>query len=136
MREIQILCNLLLLLSCFFFLEMVITLHLSGWNSKSHLFDHPCNIFKSFCRVCIYSFDLFSRNPLVSYANINTSEITLSGRSFMYRTNKIGPRTFPCGITLRTSIHAENCSLTDTRCLLFDRNDVTHLTIFHTYHTI
>jgi len=103
---------------------------LSGWNHKSHLFDHPCKFFRSFCRVCISSFDLISQNTFVSSANINTSEIVLSGRSFMYRTNKIGPRTLPWGIPLRTSVHSENCPLTDTRCFLFNRNDVTHLTIF------
>jgi len=116
--------------SYFFFLEMVITLHLSVWNRKSHLFDHPCKLFRSFCRVCISSFDLISRNTFVLSVNINTLEIMLSGGSFMYSTHKIGPRTLPWGIPLRISTHAENCHLTNTCCLLFNRNYITHLIIY------
>ena len=37
------------------------------------------------------------RYTAVSSANRRTCDCTLSGRSFMYNRNKIGPRTDPCG---------------------------------------
>jgi len=51
--------------SCFFFLEMVITLHLSGWNCKRHLFGYPCKLFRSFCRVCVVCKHKYFRDHVV-----------------------------------------------------------------------
>ena len=40
-------------------------MHLSGWNRRSHLFDHSCSLFRYFCRVCFSSIlILFLKIPL------------------------------------------------------------------------
>ena len=56
----------------------------------------------------------------VSSANITSVELFWmeSWRSLMYKTNKVGRRTEPCGIPLVTCVHLDESSPTLTICLL------------------
>ena len=53
----------------------------------------------------------------------------MSGRSFMYITNSIGPSTLPWGMPLVTAADADRASLTLTHCVLFERKDLIHPSI-------
>ena len=49
--------------------------------------------------------------------------------SLMYSRKSIGPRTESCGTPDVTYVVSYRASLTDTRCLRFDRNDVIQLCV-------
>ena len=95
------------------------TLHLSGWNLRSQSYDHLHTQSRS-CN-CSLSLDVsVLASRFVSSANITSVELFWmeSWRSLMYKTNKVGRRTEPCGIPLVTCVHLDESSPTLTICLL------------------
>ena len=97
------------------------TLYLSGWNLRSQSYDHLHTQSRFSCN-CSLSLDVsVLANSFVSLANITAVELFWmeSTRSLMYKTNKVGPRTEPCGILLMTCIHLDISSLTLTLFVFF-----------------
>ena len=54
---------------------------------------------------------------------------TASPRSLIHMTNRIGPRTHPCGTLLITGFSQELVPFTKTHCLLCIRNEAIHFSI-------
>ena len=107
-----------------------ITLHLFGWNLNSHLSDHFASMSKSFCRTTWSSGLLILLKILDSSANMYTFQFILEGRSFMYRTKRIGPNTLPCGIPLVTFAQSEWAPFTCTCCMRSVRKACTHRSVW------
>ena len=78
------------------------TLHLTGWNLRSQSDDHLHTQSRSSCNFSLSLDVSVLANSFVSSANITAVKLFWmeSGRSLMYKTNKVGPRTEPCGIPL------------------------------------
>ena len=53
-------------------------------------------------------------------------ELRSSGKSFMKIKNSIGPNTGPCGTPLTTGTVSDDCSTTNTCCILELRKDEIH----------
>ena len=94
------------------------TWHLLGLNSISHFTSHRCYWSKSFWRSDASLGWFIVRYTAVSSANRQTCDCTLSGRSFMYNRNKIGPRTDPCGTPEETGTSSEHSPSSTTDCVL------------------
>ena len=109
-----------------------IVTHLSGWNFSNHLSDQAARLSISFCSICESSGEFISRNTFVSSANKNTwlSLSTTSGRSFIYKTKSMGPRTLPCGIPLVTGDEVDFVLFMTTHWVLFDKNESIHPNTF------
>ena len=75
-------------------------------------------MFKSSCKVFAWS---VVAKSLVSSAKIHTLLFTMSGMSFTYMINNMGPRTLPWGTPLSTGFHVEELPLTDTHCRRSDK---------------
>ena len=50
--------------------------------------------------------------------------------SFMYSENNNGPRTIPCGTPDKTGAHSEVSALTTARCVLLQRKESIHQSVF------
>ena len=49
----------------------------------------------------------------------------------MYKTNRIGPKTLPCGIPLVIFAHSEFVPFTLTCCTRSDKNTWIHLSVYY-----
>ena len=112
------------------FLPMCMTLHLSTLKLSSHSLVHWLSVSKSFCKMLQSSIDFTVLNNFVSSANIFILQLTISGMSFTYIRNRIGPNTDPCGTPLITSTHSEYSPRTIILILLSDRkSSIQHSTL-------
>ena len=73
------------------------TWHLLGLNSISQSFSQISSLWRSCWRVWQSALLLIVKYTTVSSANNLTSEWMFSGRSLIYKRNKIGPKTEPWG---------------------------------------
>ena len=80
------------------------TWHLLGLKCISHVFSHFSSFWRSCCRVWESSLLVTVKYTAVSSAKSLTFEFMFSGISFMYRRNRIGPRTEPWGTPEVTGI--------------------------------
>ena len=103
------------------------TLHLSGWNFKSHCALQSNKLSRSSCKIVLSSSTLMFRYNFVSFANRYVVDDTLFGRSLMNITNRIGPRTDPYGMPLVTPCHLENLPFRCTLCFRWLRKLSTHV---------
>ena len=104
------------------------TLHLFEWNLRSQSDDHLHTQSRSSCNFSLSLDVSVLANSFVSSANITAVELFWmeSGRSLMYKTNKICPRTEPCGIPLVTCVYLDESSPTLTLCFLPVRKLLIH----------
>ena len=89
------LCKMYLVFRGLTFLVMWRTLHLEGLNCISHIFSHCSRHARSVCRTWPSVVELIARYMTVSSAKSLTLDLTCSGRSLMYASKRIGPRTEP-----------------------------------------
>ena len=110
---------------------MLIDTHLSGWNINNHLLDHSMRLSMSFCNWVLSAWESILLNILVSSAkrNILLLLCTTSGRSFIYSTNKMGPRTLPWGMPLVTGADLDILFLILMHWVLLERKDCIHPSI-------
>ena len=80
------------------------TWHILGLKCISHVFSDFSSFWRSCCRVWESSLLVTAKYTAVSSAKRLTCEFMFSGRSFMYRRNKTGPRTEPWGTPKVTGI--------------------------------
>ena len=73
------------------------TWHLLWLKCISHVFSHLSSFWRSCCRVWESSLLVAIKYTAVSSAKSLTCKFMFSGRTFMYRRNKFGPRTEPRG---------------------------------------
>ena len=98
------------------------TLHLSGWNSQSHISSHVASSLKSSCSWRQSWIDLTVRYMIQASAKSLVLEVTVSGRSLMNIRNSKGPKKVPWGTALITSTLSEVAPSTTTCWFLFYRN--------------
>ena len=105
-------------------------LHLDLLKINIQSFDHyislpisPCIFLSSFVLITVaYNF--------VSSAKSLATFCTMSGKSFMYIVNSMGPWTLHWGIPLVTSVHFELDPLSTTFCLRSNKKFLIHSMIF------
>ena len=92
------------------------TKHFLALNCICQLSCHSESVFKSVCKRSTSESSWMGRYITQSSANKRTSDVILSGRSFIYAKNKRGPRTVPWGTPDLTCTHCEWSPSTTTRC--------------------
>ena len=92
--------------------------HFSGWNCSNQVLLHIVSLSRSFCNTDGWVDFGFMLNNLVSSANRYRSELTISGKSFIYIMKSVGHKTEPWGMPEITEAHSELLLLTWTCCTL------------------
>ena len=87
--------------------ETFSTKHFLALNCICQLSCHSESVFKSVCKRSTSESSWMGRYITQSSANKRTSDVILSGRSFIYAKNKRGPRTVPWGTPDLTCTHCE-----------------------------
>jgi len=96
-----------------------ITLHLSGLKDICHSLSHCSSVSMSCWRSLQSSSVFIGRNKRLSSAKSLVEELGVeSGRSFMYRRKRRGPRTVPCGTPEETGTGSEDTPSSKMRWVL------------------
>ena len=105
-------------------------LHLSGLNFICQMFSQASSASRSFCNKMQSSIFFMTLKIRLSSANKRAKEyFRTSGRSLIYIRNKIGPSTVPCRTPEVTDVKSDAIPSITTRCVLFDKNALTQLSI-------
>ena len=107
--------------------EICRTWHLLGLKCISHVFSHFSSFWRSCCRVWESSLLVTVKYTAVSPAKSLTCEFMFSGRSFMYWTNKICPRTEPWSTPEVARISDDFSSFKATLCERSSKNALIQL---------